>query len=449
MFKRFAIFRDPDASDASGGSVQVSAPSTAPAQSDVAVPASPAAQGQDAAKTTSYGSDYFLELESKSAEELGDLAPDILDAYTEWVDSGRKMTQATEVKPKTDKADTTSTDASKTAPNTDEGVRKLVEEKPSNKWTDEETKAVVAAMEKVGAKTPTELLQKTSGALQLAGRKGQEAGELQAEVLAYRQLFTDLQQGRPEAIEFLQKEYGMTLAQAKAAQAQAQSEGAKPAATATTEDPPAGVVDEVLYREFQKLQAAWEADRKELTELKSTLTGMRETVQQEQARVQQEMEANAVREQYIEQFLQLAQEDPDTYGVTSGNLRKLLNDYYYRNVRDPRIENHLKLAKVAVENQLPSLSIAHLLTQKESLSQKLIEAEKRGRESVLNQGRSQGLSSVRSAAGGGDSQQKYSLADIQAMGEGRMDPPPEWFDQMGILDPKKVPQEYHKAVFGY
>lgn len=448
MFKRFTIYRDPDASDASGGSIQVSAPLTAPAQSDVAVPASPAAQGQDAAKETSYGSDYFLSLESKSAEELGDLAPDILDAYTEWVDSGRKMTQATQAKPDTTKADAPSTDASKTAPNTEEGVRKLVEGKPSNKWTEEESAAVKAAMDKVGAKSPFELLEKTSGALQLAGRKGQEAGELQGEVESFRMLMADLKEGRPEALKYLQTEYGMTLAQAQAVQDQSRGTE-KPSQSITgTEEVPAGVIDEVLYREVQQLRQAWQADRRELEELKSTLTGMKETVQQEQSRAQQVMRENAAREEVIEQFLQIAQEDPDTYGVPSGNLRKLLNDYYYRNVRDPRIENHLKLAKIAAENHLPTLSIAHLMTQKETLSQRLIEAEKRGRDSVLNQERSQGLSSVRGAAGGGDPQNKYSLADIQAMGEGRMDPPPGWFDPNGILDPKKVPQEYHKAVFG-
>jgi hypothetical protein len=256
---------------------------------------------------------------------------------------------------------------------------------------------------------------------------------------------SDLAEGKPGAIRFLQKlNPNLTLAQVQAAVAAPQ----KP--TASEGEIPEGVIDEAGFRHLKSTMDSLRAENAEMRELlMNTVNQQKQAVQQQQELAQQ----NEMRQGYIEQALQLASQYPDEFQVQSGNLRSLLHKHYYEGKTDPRLQNFLSLAQYAYDeghfNQktgLFDLPRAYLAKNQETLSAKLIAAKKLGREEVLNTGRSQGLAAVRNNPSGGNPAQ-ITEADAHAMNRGDKEAPKEWWTN-GIVDRSKVPEHLHKIIFG-
>ena len=367
-----------------------------------------------------------------------------LDAFAEFQRTGKATGKPTSPAPKTEvSAEKTVPDAS---PKGEIDVDKLVSEGKSNTWTDEESNAVEAAMKRVGAKSPQELLQKVEGALKLQGQKGSENGalqqqmaELQSRVASQDALHRDLAAGVPEALQYIQDTYGLTLAQAK--QAQKDASNGEPSS-----EVPDNVIDVEVWKENQAMKRELEKLRESVTSIQ-TQAEKNAQASLEQARTMEQ--ASKVREArlgFIDQMVQIAEMDPETYGIKSANVRDLMSKYYFEGKMDPRLTNHVALAKFAQENKLNTFTDAFKLKNYEKLSEKIIQARNEGRNSALEVGKPQSLSALRGQAGA-DMNPQYTVEDIRAMERGDKEPPKEWFNG-SILVRDKVPEQYRKAIFG-
>jgi len=443
MNKRFAINYNAEAADGGGGSTEVSATMTAPAQSEVA---------GSSESMVSYDAKYFTDLGDRVERGEHEPTEAELQAYQDF-QAGLDPKRVADKPAPTDarKEEVSKTTDSKD-PNGSIDVDKLVKEGKSNTWTAEESAAVEAAMARTGAKSPRELLEKVEGVLSLAGKKGGEAGELQKanqelqeKMASLDALHRDLAAGKPEAIRYLQETYGLSLAQAKA-------EAVKAGGESSEFSMPEGIIDTELSGVVSQLKKTYDgqltAMQKQIAEFQQAEKTRQE---QAQASIEQERKATEIRNmrnKYVDELVSIAEQDPETYGVKSAPVRDLLNQYYATGKLDPRLANHMELMKFALEKGLPSLSDAFQLKRASNISKLLIEAEERGRKSVLEVGKPQSLSGLRSGSNGAQNPQNYTDQDIAAMAAGTLESPKEWYSN-GMLMRNLVPEGYRKQIFGY
>jgi hypothetical protein len=434
----------PDAADNGGGSAEVSAPMTATAQSEGAGSVPDQSGTPTSNETVSYDSAYFDEINRKMSTEKYEPSSEELNRFHEFQKSGKVEGKTTSPASKTEAtAEVKTPDASPKGPI---DVEKLVSEGKSNTWTDEESSAVESAMKRVGAKSPQELLQKVEGALKLQGQKGSENGELQkqmanlqAQVESNDALYRDLAAGVPEALEYIQKTFKLTLAQAK----QVQSEAKDGAADDTVPD---NVIDVETWKENRRLNLEMQKLRESVDSIKSQAEKNAEAAMEQARTMEQASKMREARLGFIEQMVHIAEEDPETYGIKSGSVRELMTKYYFEGKTDPRLTNHIALAQFARDNRLNTFTDAFKLKNYEKLSEKVIQAHKAGRDSALEVGRPQSLSALRGQAGT-EMNPQYTVEDIRAMERGEKSPPKEWFNG-SILVREKVPEQYRKAIFG-
>lgn len=451
----FKINFNADASDASGG--DNSSTMTEQSQSDVAGSAGDNTPAQSSEPI--YDAAYFDDLNRKMEEEEYEPTRTELDKYDEFAKSGGKIGTATSAKSETQVNEPNP--KSGESPNLEIDVQKLVKEEKYNTWTAEESAAVEAAMKKVGAKNPRELSEKVAGALSLAGEKGSEVGTLRQQLaekeaaLAEREkmleshiaLDADLRAGKPEAMRFLQEEYGLTAAQAKQVQAEAQAKQ-----SGMEIEIPENVIDIETYRAMKAMEAAHKA---EIARLQGTLSEVTtaQTLKQQEERKRIETEQRAAeiqkaRNNYIEQILSVAEADPERYAVKSASLRDLFQEYYRTGTPDPRITPHIDLMKFAYQKEIPDVRDAHKIMDYPRLSEKIIAARNEGRNSALNTVVPQSLSSVRSKTNGVDmNPQTVSEEEFARMERGEVTIPESWKTGQN-LDRNKVPPQFRARVFG-
>lgn len=436
MKKRFGMNYNADAGESSGGSTEVSAVSTAPAQSDAG---SQAPQGAESAPV--HDKAFFDDINRRMVEEGYEPPDEIVDAYSAWKKTGDKVDPKANPEQKDSQP---SKDATAEKPKGNIDVEKLVREGKSNSWSAEESAAVEAAMAKIGAKSPREILEKVEGLQTMAGKKGQELGDLQRQlqetVQSQEALFNDLKAGRPEALRYLQEEFGLTLAQAKAASGNAQA-----GASSVEDSIPEDVIDTAAYKLFKK---ETEALRNELKSLQEARNQEAQKIQEERKQAERHQAVQQARSEYVDQLVSIAESDSEMYGVKSASLRDLLTEYFKTGKVDPRIQNHLELAKFAVENKIPDLRNAHKLKNFDRMNEIALQKVRSLQgTNPADLGAPNTLSGMRGKNGANNGNPQITVEDVMKMNAGTMEPPREWY-QGTILMRDRVPEHLRQHVFG-
>lgn len=191
-----------------------------------------------------------------------------------------------------------------------------------------------------------------------------------------------------------------------------------------------------------------------LEHLTKTVESMNQTKLEEIAKIKGDSDKKIAFEKsknhYINQGASLAEQFQDYYKPKTGSVRELLNDYYNQNEGDPvdpRIQPILDTFKFASENDISNLNLAHGAKYYQKEAGKIIEAEKRGKQSLLKHKPNPSLSGKRT--GGGDKVYKtISDHDIKLISEGKKDFPQEWFNNDGSfgINQAKVPRRAWKAM---
>jgi len=350
----------------------------------------------------------------------------------------KETATATETKVGSGNLETNPDDAGKTD---DEKAVDLVKTVQVNKMTDEQSDVVSKAMARVGAKTPDELEDKILGMQQLVSKKGGEAHEIQtkldatqAQVDNMNELLGDLRNGSQAAYDYLRDVIGADpskMGVAATAEAQ-QAVIAGKQVDIPKQDDPDDIIDPVTHARVLALE-------KQLLDQAAETKSHRAQFDQQNAQYEARARKQMAIGQIADQVANVANEFPDAYQVPGGNIRALVEQHLNGQGTDPRLAPVLKLMQTARDQNLPNLRAAHVVSSESSFAEALLAAEKRGRESVLSQTQSPGMSSARDSAGGGIRNETYSVADVDAMANGSRDMPDEWFNDDGSYRTPNIP----------
>lgn len=257
-----------------------------------------------------------------------------------------------------------------------------------------------ATMEELGAKDPSqipELIKGLKASRDKTGSKlGNENKQLREQLEAQNRFVQDLAMGKPEAIKWA-KENGIEVGNRNF--------------TESETDYDDELMDPVAERKINELKSI-------IDELKSEREQERSTLEAKNSRNQMDLE-----------LTKLWKDFPEI--APSGNIKddlKLFDDYKRGNdgdEYDSRLDKTFDLLRFADERGIKNLDDAYFLMNKNSISQKIIEAEERGRNSVLDRAkRTTGLANQRNSG----TPSQFSINDIIAMENGDMEMPDNWLD---------------------
>lgn len=343
-----------------------------------------------------------------------------LSSYEEWVKGGKAT-------PEPDDSEKEVTDLEAKESNADSGDSNS---DPSKPQSEEEIKSLTDAMSKVGAKTVDELPGKISGLLSQLGKQGGEMGtqlkEAQSQAQNISNLLQDLGEGKQSAIDFMQKTYpdfGKNFGKAPV-----QSDPVQPAPGEFNAD---NFLDPELAAYVKGLES-------KVTELQGHQENARTAASQRIAI-----------EQSVNEISQFVKNHPE-YWTAAANVGDMTRAYYNQNPSDPvdpRMTEIHKLLDYAQQNKLQTLEDAHLLMNRDSFSQQLADAERRGREQALRHAPNNSAASKRNQR----SETNYtpvSEADIEAIANGNKPIPESWFNENDTWNWDAIPQAAHKYIGG-
>jgi hypothetical protein len=280
----------------------------------------------------------------------------------------------------------------------------------------------------IGAKTmeeiPTKLGELLTKFNEVRGTAG-EVGRLKQETEAMRNFLNDFVAGKPEAISFAEKN-GLKQSQSSA----------RP----QTDSRPQAGTQEDLGRFLDPDLAEYVRDTiegmrtkfdSELAEIKSKTAGYDEQRDLESARTAIYSDFSAMAEKF------------DEIRPKNISMRQLWNEYLQGDQGspvDPRIIPFLEISKIMRDEGVKSSETAYKLWAFERQGKKIIDAETRGRKSVLGHKPSGALSDLQGRTTGQTT--TYSHADYEAMSKGKMEIPSSWMDpETGNIQLSKIPAD--------
>jgi hypothetical protein len=275
-----------------------------------------------------------------------------------------------------------------------------------------------------GAKTakelPAKLKEFTAKFKEMQGRDG-EHGRLKQRVENQTDFLRRFMAGDEKALQFAEQNLGYK-------RPGAQAPGQRPAA------PKAKAGSQFLDDELAAhVEATVAQVRSEYEARLAKLEGRHQVLEADSATVE-------AQGQVMDEMTTLVEKYPDL-AIKGGSLRELAKAYLSNpglEKVDARFKNLAQIFHLAADKGLPSLEAAYALWRLQTLPQTVVEAERRGRESLAKNQPSRGLSDRQGSQGG--QYQAYTDQDIQSMAEGRMDIPDEWQDQAGNLIESKLPK---------
>jgi hypothetical protein len=188
--------------------------------------------------------------------------------------------------------------------------------------------------------------------------------------------------------------------------------------------------------------------------VRSTIDGMRTQFQTELAEIKgktagydEQRDLEAARTAIYSDFSAMAEKFEDIRPKNI-SMRQLWNEYLQGDKGspvDPRIVPFLEISKVMRDEGLKSAETAYKLWSFERQGKKVLEAEQRGRQSVVGHKPSVGLSDHQGRDSGPYTQ--YTVKDYDAMAKGKMEIPNEWLDpETGNIQLAKIPPDL-RAMF--
>lgn len=460
MKRMFSICFSPDPGGAQNGGAQSAAPAGAPQSVDSASAASSASDSQPSATGSQSGAPP-----QKSVKSLADdllrgekLASDDLDRVLSAY-SGNDDPAAAESPDRTT-ADATPADADPkpaAGDGTDSGLTDPTDS--PNKMSESDAKTLKDAMSLVGAKDIGQLPEKINDLLKTVrgegGKLGRQVQELDRTLRSQMTLISDVLDGKPDAMATAAKLLGRDPSvpakpQVPASGRAAQPSGASAAAAST------GLLDQMFLSDQQ---VADSMDPELVGRLNTQMKGMAQMFQEQLAQVRQQIEpvqqqladatSRAVREradlQVSAELANMATKYPDRYGVQSGDVSALLQEYRRGGPADPRIQPLLDLARYMLDNNLPNLETAHKVMYFDSASdhtQAVLKAKKETAQKILDRTPPKGAAG--SAQGG---QKTFNESELLAFANGSKTIPSEWMGPNG-LDPSRMPADV-REYFGF
>lgn len=351
--------------------------------------------------------------EYQSAQNNGEDPPEAAAA--------EKKTDEPKEAPTEDKAEKPSEEKAQTE---EEKVLDAVANVRPNEWTDDQAKAIQAAMKRVGAKTPEEIPDKLKGLQQLVSEKGGEVHEIQSQFQATKSELEDLNmaladaaKGDPTAYQWLQEVKGINLAQhglaPTAAQQQQKQDPEKPE---INED---DIVDPVTHAKVVSLENA-------LRERDAKLEKLLNAHQSNEAAQRKEQALGKV----TDQMMAVADEFPEMYRISNADMRGMIRQHFLNGTTDPRLTPLIELTQFAQSSNMPDLRSAHIVKNEGSFAEALVKAQQSGAQKVLGQAQAPAIPNIREeGTGKQEKQEAYSKEDIDAMALGQRDLPDEWFNE--------------------
>lgn len=291
-------------------------------------------------------------------------------------------------------------------------------------------KALVGKDSPIGAKSVAEIPDKVRGLVEQLKKAEGMGGKLEQanKRLSNLDAFVrDFIAQKPDALEFAEKHFGFK----PAAAAPAGRPGAKPAPLGPNGKPKPVFLDDDMAAYVAELEGKVTAFEGRFAKL--------ESVHRKSEEISAAAEAqNGV----VNEMSTLVEKYPELRPAT-GSVRELMKEYFADpkgDKVDPRLANLVAVLKIAARDELPSLQHAYAVWKLETHPQTVIEAERRGRQSLANTTPSRGLSDRQGSQGG--QYQAYTDEDFAAMQSGTMEVPADWLDGEGNLVPSRMPKRF-------
>jgi hypothetical protein len=291
-------------------------------------------------------------------------------------------------------------------------------------------KALVGKESPIGAKSVAEIPEKVRGLVEQLKKAEGMGGKLEQANKRLQNLdafVRDFVAQKPDALEFAEKHFGFK----PTGHAPAARPGQKPAVGQNGKPKPVFLDDDM---------AAYVADLEgKVTAFEGRFAKLEQTHRKsEEISAAAEAQSGVINEMstLVEKYAELR--------PATGSVRELMKEYFAdlpkgANI-DSRIKNLVEVLKIAARDELPTLQHAYAAWKLETHPQTVIEAERRGRQSLANTTPSRGLSDRQGSQGG--QYQAYTDEDFESMKNGAMPVPDDWLDADGNIVPTRLPKRF-------
>jgi len=317
--------------------------------------------------------------------------------------------------------------------------------------TEETSRVLMSAMDRVGAKDLSELDGKIEGLIKTmkssGGKLGSEVKAMKEREQSHISWIQELKAGTPEAMAYLEKITGRKFTPQPAKEGDSSS-----IPSGASEPPEDGDLPDEEFLD-DKLAA-------EVRSLKKMVKTQAETIEKLSKGEQQRAEANerkTAADGWVDDVVDLVV-DPQTQGafkLSAGEARALAQQYWgpdgHTKAVHPKFQPIHELIKFANERSMPDLRSAFIVWQHETgfFAKKLIQAKKEGGDAVQRPTSKNSFISKKQKNQPNVPQSNISEEDVSRMERGDFDAiPDEWMDDEGNLLPDKVPERFHAAAFG-
>lgn len=312
------------------------------------------------------------------------------------------------------------------------------ETKPEEKSEEEEPPKededpVEAVLKEVGAKSKKELLKKVKDLRKVVSGKvtaSEEYKELKNQTTQINKKFenelalmNDVRAGVPEAIQHLEKAYGITVV--------------KPGKPETKQKP------EVETNDSSEDEFLDEIAGKKITNLERTvakLTQQLEKVNGSNQKIQEKFAEERAEAQIVDEMVAVAERVPTLKSIPT--LRKAIKAWR-EGKPDTRLDGFQNLFKLANEKHV-DLMTAHEILAGRNASLEIEKAKLAAKKEVYEQKPTRSLSDLQGR--GVDNKPSYSDSQVEQMiNEGNL--PEEWFDANDQPNAQTIPRKYLKLFF--
>lgn len=284
---------------------------------------------------------------------------------------------------------------------------------------------ITSAMKEVGAKTPEELTAKiqelrkvVSGKETEAVQKAKQEGEarLRSAATAEAALWRDFVDGKPEALAYVAKAYGI---QPKAQPSQQPQADFDPDVLAEADALTGGITSKVIAQN--------KAMQERLDALEGKFTGHQKEIQSERVR-------ESVTAQMIDDMIAIGQVMDGVKDIP--NLRNVIIDRLRNGKNDPRLDAFNDVFRLAMELDV-SPQLAFDIKKGRDAALLIEKAREEGRKQAYEHKPNRSLSSLQTE----DAQpQSYTDSQYAEMSKDFRKIPDSFFDKSGSLDKAKIPK---------
>jgi len=278
------------------------------------------------------------------------------------------------------------------------------------------------AMKKVGAKSPEELATKIDGLKALASGKESEAvkaakSELERAARSEAALWRDFMEGKPEALQYVEKAYGL-----------------KPKAQSQTQQPSGDFDPDVLADAdaltggiTSKVIAQNKALQERLEKLEGTFQGHQKTIQEQGVR-------QTVAAQVVDEMIAVSQSLDGIKDIPG--LRNLIIDRVVHGKEDPRLDAFNEIFQIAQDSGT-SLQNALLIKKGRDSDLLVARAREEGLKQAYGHKPNKSLSSIQTEDA---NPQSYTDSQYAEMSNDFRKIPAHFFDGNGELNKAKIPK---------